>query len=323
MQRWSRVGKALWGLLLLAAVSACQESSDQMVDQNGGTPGTPTLEVAITAPGDGQAVAQDAPISFTGTAALSNGAGISETQLVWTSDRDGVIGVGFGFTRSGLSVGEHTITLTATGPEGQQRSAQTHLTVRPSGTGMVVRIETPAGQRFHPYDLIDLRGSAVAPDGTPVTNPLAFEWRSNLETDPGPVLGDSPHIQPGGLTPGLHTITLTVTAPDGNGGTVVGRASIEVMVDFVNTGLDLQILAPFAGYQLVQGQELTCNGSAGQSGGGSFDQIVWTSSIDGEIGTSETCVVPYLSLGTHRITMTALASNGEKGAVSTLVEVVP
>ena len=73
----------------------------------------------------------------------------------------------------------------------------------------------------------------------------------------------------------------------------------------------------------MQGQDLICTGSGNISGGGSFESIVWSSSMDGEIGSSETCIVTYLSLGTHRITVIATAMDGKKGTASTIVEVIP
>jgi hypothetical protein len=50
--------------------------------------------------------------------------------LVWTSQKDGVIGTGASFSRSGLSRGKHTITATATDPDGSQGSAQIGLHIR-------------------------------------------------------------------------------------------------------------------------------------------------------------------------------------------------
>ncbi|MCI0515857.1 hypothetical protein L0128_21805, partial [candidate division KSB1 bacterium] len=106
-------------------------------------------------------------------------------------------------------------------------------------------------------------------------------------------------------------------------GTLTGSASIELLVDFENSGITFDILNPANGSQLVQGEDLICTGSGSISGGGSFQSIVWTSSIDGEIGSSETCIVTYLSLGTHRITVIGTDVDGKKGAASVIVEVVP
>lgn len=316
-----------WGvcqILLLfgfaTLLTNCQTDSNTVVNQN--PPKAPdTVTVFITSPVSGHSFSQDQTIAFAGSAVIGSNQ-IEEKNLVWTSDRDALIGTGNSFTRSGLSLGNHVVTLTATASSGETGTAEIQFANTPSANGMAVLIESPAGSHSKPYDLIDLSGSATAPDGSPVTDPLAFEWRSNLEFDPGPDLGDNPHIAPAGLTGGLHTITLDVSTPDGSGDTLTGTASIEIFVDFDNSGITFDILKPANGSQLVQGQDLICNGSGSISGGGSFTEIIWISSVDGLIGIGETCVVPYLSLGTHRLTVIGTAGDGRKGTASTIVEVV-
>lgn len=299
----------------------CQVDSNNMVDQNP-PPASDTVTVSITSPISGQSFSQDQAITFSGSAVLGSSGQIEEKNLVWNSDKDAIVGIGNSFTRSGFSVGNHAITLTATAPSGEVGTATIQLVNKPNANGIAVLIESLAGSHIKPYDLIELSASATAPDGSPVTEPLAFEWRSNLESNPGPILGDSPHIAPAGLNPGQHTIALTVSVPDENGGTVTGTASIEIFVEFENSGITFDILKPANGSQLVQGHDLICSGSGSISGGGSFENIIWISSIDGEIGSSETCIVPYLSLGTHRITVIATSSDGKKGTASTNIEVV-
>ena len=69
------------------------------------------VTVTILAPGSDSAFNTGTSITFSGSVADADGI----TALIWTSDRDGGIGTGSTFTRSDLSVGTHTITLTATG----------------------------------------------------------------------------------------------------------------------------------------------------------------------------------------------------------------
>jgi formylglycine-generating enzyme required for sulfatase activity len=58
-------------------------------------------------------------ISFEGDAKISYDGEITGNSLVWTSDLDGQIGAGTTFTRNDLSLGEHTIILTATDSFGE------------------------------------------------------------------------------------------------------------------------------------------------------------------------------------------------------------
>lgn len=311
----------LFGLVTL--LTNCQTDSHNIASQNNPSPPPDTVTASIASPMSGQSFSQDQAISFNGSAVLGSGDQITGDDLIWDSDKDGVIGVGNSFNRSGLRVGNHTITLTATAFSGEMGTATIQLVNQHAANGVTVLIESPAGSHIKPYDLLHLDASATAPDGSQITEPLAFEWRSSLEIDPGPILGDAPHIAPAGLMAGLHTITLAVSHPDVNGDTLTGTASIDVFVEFENSGITFDILEPVNGSQLVQGEDLVCTGSGSISGGGSFAEVIWISSIDGMIGIGEVCVVAYLSLGTHRITVIGTASDGRKGMASTIIEVVP
>jgi Tol biopolymer transport system component len=72
----------------------------------------------ITSPPDGATFTQGEPITFQGQATDPEDGPLTGASLVWTSSIDGQIGTGESFTRSDLSVGTHTITLTATDSQG-------------------------------------------------------------------------------------------------------------------------------------------------------------------------------------------------------------
>jgi dipeptidyl aminopeptidase/acylaminoacyl peptidase len=57
---------------------------------------------------------QGTSVSFQGSATDPEDGTLTGASLVWTSSEDGQIGTGTSFTKSNLSVGAHTITLTAT-----------------------------------------------------------------------------------------------------------------------------------------------------------------------------------------------------------------
>ncbi|TMA55908.1 MAG: DNRLRE domain-containing protein, partial [Deltaproteobacteria bacterium] len=83
--------------------------------------------VAITAPLAGRAYTAGLPIQFSGGANdLEDG--VLTARLVWTSDRDGTLGAGAGFTRT-LSAGMHRITATVTDGGGLDGSAEALITV--------------------------------------------------------------------------------------------------------------------------------------------------------------------------------------------------
>jgi PKD repeat protein len=79
--------------------------------------------VTITAPANQASYAPGATITFTGSATDHEDGALTGASLVWTSSRDGQIGTGTSFTRNNLSLGTHTITLTATDSNGANGSA--------------------------------------------------------------------------------------------------------------------------------------------------------------------------------------------------------
>jgi hypothetical protein len=114
-------------------------TSDQAVDDSHAdwvleltTPISPPA-VTITAPASGASVDEGSAVTFTGSAVDYRGAALTGAALAWTSSIDGDIGTGNSFTRSTLSVGAHTIRLTATDEDGRRGTASIDLTVRVSG----------------------------------------------------------------------------------------------------------------------------------------------------------------------------------------------
>jgi hypothetical protein len=85
--------------------------------------------IDILSPAPGSIFQSADVITFSATANDPETGDVSAT-LVWVSQKDGIIGTGPSFSRSGLSRGKHTITVTATDPDGHEGSAQTSLRMR-------------------------------------------------------------------------------------------------------------------------------------------------------------------------------------------------
>ncbi len=85
--------------------------------------------VTITSPADGSTFNAGDPIAFQGSATDPEDGALTGSSLVWTSSIDGQIGTGESFTRSDLSVGTHTITLTATDSQGATAAVNVTIVV--------------------------------------------------------------------------------------------------------------------------------------------------------------------------------------------------
>ena len=88
--------------------------------------------VTITAPADGSSFDQGVSIAFVGTASDAEDGDIA-ASLQWTSDLDGFIDSGAGFSTSVLSVGTHTITASVTDSGGLPGSNSITVTVNATG----------------------------------------------------------------------------------------------------------------------------------------------------------------------------------------------
>lgn len=156
------------------------------------------------------------------------------------------------------------------------------------------------------------RGSATdAEDG--VLAGTALAWSSSLDGALG--VGDS--IETAALSVGGHVVTLTATDSKG----LANNASISVTVrPFVpgNQPPQVMITSPAPGTSIVVGTPVDLAGSAtdpedGPLGGGS---LVWTSSLDGTLGTGTAVTAGALSVGQHTITLTATDGDGASSAAS-------
>ncbi len=115
---------------------------DVSICSTGGGNTAPTVN--ITAPADGTSVNAGDSVTFSGTANDAEDGNISGS-LSWTSSIDGNIGSGASFSTSTLSVGNHTITASATDSDGASDSDSISLTVASVGGGCTVEEDFESG----------------------------------------------------------------------------------------------------------------------------------------------------------------------------------
>lgn len=177
---------------------------------------------AIVAPADGSTFTGLALVDFAGAGVDAEDGDLTGASLVWTSDLDGQIGTGAGFSTSGLSIGTHAITLTATDSDGGTATDQIAVTIE--NNPPVATITSPSdGDSFLVGLAVGLEGTAVDPeDGT--LSGDALEWSSSLEG----ILGTGIELDLGLLSIGTHTITLTAT--DSMGATGTDRITVIILL---------------------------------------------------------------------------------------------
>jgi len=122
------------------------------------------------------------------------------------------------------------------------------------------------------------------------------------------------------LSVGNHTITASVTDPAGK----TGKATITVAVQQpVNTAPVVTIATPTGGSSFSSGSAISFSGSATDAEDGTRTaSLVWTSSVNGQIGTGGSFSTTSLSAGTHTITASASDTAGMTGQASITITVV-
>jgi hypothetical protein len=116
----------------------CMGHGDQVWVEEVGPNQPPS--VAITSPQDGASFVRGEMITFVGTADDPEDGALTGQALVWRSNVDGELGAGSSVTRSDLSVGDHTITLSATDSHGATSSDTVAITVRAGDEGGPIAI---------------------------------------------------------------------------------------------------------------------------------------------------------------------------------------
>lgn len=184
-----------------------------------------------------------------------------------------------------------------------------------SNTAPVVTLMAPeSGASFTAGTSIVFEGSATdAEDGAITGDALA--WSSDLDG----ALGLGGRIETALVTEGTHTITLTATDAEG----LSGSASLTVVVTPSNVPT-VTITSPEDGHQASIGESIVFRATVQAPPGADVanGDIVWTSSLDGQIGIGAEIRTGLATEGAHTITCTATDSAGESGSATVTVEVV-
>ncbi len=263
--------------------------------------------VAISAPTDGTSVVQGTEITFTGSATDVEDGDIT-SGLSWSSDLDGVIGLGASFPYTALSVGTHTITASVTDSASDSGSDTMTVTITsPVNTLPVVGITSPTdGASVEAGTSVTFTGTATdAEDGDISAN---LTWSSDLDG----ALPSGASFSFSALSVGTHTITASVTDSAGDPDSETITLTVTAAANAVPV---VSITAPADGASFVQGSEVVFIGSATDAEDGDISGgLAWSSDLDGALGSGASLPVTTLSVGSHTITASVTDSDSDPGS---------
>ena len=183
----------------------------------------------ITSPANNSSFVQGASVGFSGTGTDPEDGTLTGASLVWTSSRDGQIGTGTSFSTTGLTVGQHTITLTVKDSKGLPGTATVTINVTSPAENQspTAHIAAPtSGGVFTTGASISFAGTGTDPEDGALSG-ASLVWTDNVAGQIG--TGTSFSITT--LAAGLHTVTLTVTDSKGAKGT----ATVSFTVGFTQS----------------------------------------------------------------------------------------
>ena len=166
----------------------------------------------ITNPVDGSRFEEGQPVPLRATALDAEDGLLEGESVVWSSDKDGAIAIGTAANPVNLSVGEHTITATATDSDFATADAQISIGIdaRPPQPPVASITQPLTDETFAQGVEILLVGAGDDPDG-PDPEESAFVRASDIDGQ----IGIGRQVASDALSLGDHLVTLTVKDPQG------------------------------------------------------------------------------------------------------------
>lgn len=235
-----------------------------------------------------------------------------------TSAQTAALGTGFTLAATFTASGQQTLFACATDPTDATLKGCFSRPIRAidNTAPTACAISAPAANTVvNPGAAVTLTGSAN--DAEDAQNTLNYRWTSNVEGN----IGTGANTTTVDLvTPGPHTITLTVTDPGGL------SCSTTVAVT-VNSGPVLAITQLQQGVtnclntSCAEGIDVAAAGTATDPQG--VASTVWTDSFAGSFGTALTATLQAPVAGKHLVVLTGTDSLGAANAVSRSLTILP
>lgn len=271
----------------------------------GGGSGNNAPVVTVNSPADGAIFTLNSTVSMSGSALDTEDGDISGF-ISWESNLDGPLGTGSSVSQI-LSVGTHIIIAQVTDSGGINGTDFITVTVlNVSNLPPSVTITSPVnGYTRVEGATVPFAGSASDPEDGDIS--ASLEWTSDLM--PGVTLGTGSTFGTTSLVVGTHTISATAT--DSEGETGVATITVTITSSSVNTPPTVNVTSSPDGFSFSYGTIITFTGTSTDPEDGNISaNQVWTSSLDGNLGTGTSITVSNLSVGPHTITATVTDSGG-------------
>ncbi len=262
---------------------------------------------AIAMPANNAVFPLGSSVTFAGTGSDVEDGSLAGASLVWTSSIDGQIGTGTSFTTGVLSVGTHTITLMAKDSQNATGTATQTIVIASASQPPVAyfTVSCPTSQCT-----LDASGSS---DKVGIVT-YAWTWGDGRSES-----RHMPTVKNTWAVNGRYTVSLTVTNTAGLTNTISKLVAVPNLAPVAVIG------TPANGSVFPQGASVAFLGSAadfedGVLTGGS---LMWTSSIDGQLGTGASISTTALRPGVHVITLSATDALGAIGTASRTITIAP
>jgi hypothetical protein len=227
----------------------------------------------------------------------------ADENVYWESSIDGVLAYSCSFNTE-LSLGTHTLTFSATNSSGNSSEESIELEVAEAEP--TLSITSPAD--YSDYDETEsITLIASATDNQDGDISADITWTSDLDGE----LGTGASLTQT-LSPGTHTITALVIDSHG----FSEEATLTLTIE--HTPPTISITSPRADSEYDYETELTLTASASDTQDGTLtgDSIIWSSSVQGDLGTGESLAISSLYPGTHTLTATATDSDAQETSTS-------
>src|SRR5205807_1439784 len=230
--------------------------------------------------------------------------------IAWTSSLEGPLATGGTLDVASLHSGTHTISASVADRGG--KTAEAHVVVVVNAPPQLRIVAPSDGSAFVPGDVVRLQATATDAEDGDLSAQVT--WVSSLD---GP-LGQGARVDATRLRSGTHTITASVVDRGGK----TASAVLTVVVDAPPV---VRITGPADGVDSVPGAVLPFTATATDDEDGTLDAaIVWTSSVDGSLG-SGALLRATLRSGRHTVTASVTDSAGRTttAAITVVVNAPP